>query len=92
VAARGAGARGAEAAHGSRGLTDIHIATGSFDYQHDPQRFLELRLALVGPRLASLAPQRRGLVVERMRERLATIPLSGFLDSTEILLARARVA
>jgi SAM-dependent methyltransferase len=74
------------------GFTDIKIATGRFDYQHHPRRFLELRFALVAPWLASFAPDTRARLVERMRERLATIPDSGFLDPTEILFASARVA
>ena len=73
------------------GFVDLRLAIRRFDHQHEPARFLALRLAMARPWLNSLGPEREAAFRAAAAARLATIDRDGFLDQTPIIYATARV-
>lgn len=73
------------------GFVDLRLAIGRFDHQHEPARFLALRLAMATPWLNSLGPEREAAFRAAVAAHLARIDRDGFFDPTRIMYATAIV-
>lgn len=80
-------ARGLERA----GFVDVTLSIRPFDHQHEPARFLALRLAMAAAWLGSLAADEEAAFRTAVEARLASIDRDGFLDPTPIIYAKARI-
>lgn len=71
------------------GFVSVRTWTEPFEYRYTPESFLEMRTRLGGSRLRyeSLAPDRRRLLLNRMRERLAAMRTEALVDSAEMIFA-----
>ena len=77
------------AALDATGFRDVAVRTEPFDHQHDPARFLALRMSLSRPWLDSLAPDLRADFVHHVERRLDALDALAYFDPTPVLYGRA---
>lgn len=72
------------------GFADVRTSRARLNHRHDPQRFLELRMAMATPWLATLSTEDRAALHACVRDGLGALAPDDFVDPAEMVFATAR--